>query len=68
MNEYRYSLRDGKMNRSFDSEEELKQEHPFDVCEANEHDWHTTFAFGIYYCSKCKARKKVGRKDTWKIR
>ena len=64
MSEYKYFVKTEKNPKIFNSEEELKKSYPFDVCDPQEHDWRTTFAFGVYDCKKCNARKRVGRKNT----
>lgn len=57
MTKYIYSIRKDKENKKYNTEEELKEANP-DVCEPKEHDWSTTFVFGVYNCRKCEARRK----------
>ena len=56
MTEYKYSIKDDPKCKVYNSEAELKESNQ-DICEPDEHVWHTTFVFGVFDCRNCKARK-----------
>lgn len=53
---YRYIWKSDQNQEEFDSEVALAILHP-ESCLPNTHEWHTTYAFGIYDCVKCQARR-----------
>lgn len=45
-------------NTVYQRQQELKVAQP-DACEPGEHDWRTTFAFGVHDCFLCDTRREV---------
>jgi len=55
---YKYYWRDEPGNPEYVNQEELKLKHP-EACNPGEHNWHAAWQFGVYDCSRCRARRIV---------
>lgn len=58
MNNYKYTWRDDPKQKDYTNEKALKKHFP-DSCEPEQHEWKSTFSFGVEDCAKCKARRRT---------